>query len=92
MSKHPLTIIPGIGKSLAHDLTRMGIESVEDLKGKNPNTLYRGFEQLEGAHVDPCVLYTWRCAIYYAEGGRESELLKWWNWKNILHPNELKHD
>ncbi len=38
--------------------------------------------ELTGAKTDPCVLYAFRCATYYARGGREPELLKWWNWKN----------
>lgn len=31
-----LTIIPGIGKSLATDLWNIGITSIDDLKGKDP--------------------------------------------------------
>jgi predicted RecB family nuclease len=35
-----LTIIPGVGKSLATDLWNIGITSIADLKGQNPNKLY----------------------------------------------------
>ncbi len=35
-----LTIIPGIGKSLATDLWNIGITSIADLKGKDPDILY----------------------------------------------------
>jgi hypothetical protein len=32
---------------------------------------------------DPCVLYAFRCAVYYARTPRpRTELLKWWNWKD----------
>lgn len=31
-----LTIIPGIGNSLATDLWNIGITSIDDLKGKDP--------------------------------------------------------
>ena len=34
-----LTIIPGVGKSLATDLWNIGIKSIADLKGQNPNKL-----------------------------------------------------
>ena len=33
-----------------------------------------------GRIEDRCLLYTFRCAVYYAEGGRAKEKLKWWNW------------
>ena len=78
-----LTVIPSIGKSIAEDLTNIGIYSVEDLKGKDPEKLYEQSNKYEGVVQDRCLLYTFRCAVYFAEGGRDSEKLKWWNWKNI---------
>ncbi len=36
---NPLTIIPGVGKSIANDLQEIGIISVDDLKGKDPEKL-----------------------------------------------------
>ncbi|NJM89920.1 MAG: hypothetical protein HC847_25010 [Hydrococcus sp. RU_2_2] len=39
--------------------------------------------RLRGQHIDRCVLYVFRCAVYYASNSvREPELLKWWNWKD----------
>jgi len=35
-----LTIIPGIGKSLATDLWNIGITSIDDLEGKDPEVLF----------------------------------------------------
>jgi hypothetical protein len=33
--------------------------------------------------VDRCVLYVFRCAVYFAsEAEHDPELLKWWNWKD----------
>lgn len=32
--------IPGVGKSIAQDLVNIGIKSVDDLKGKDPQKLY----------------------------------------------------
>ncbi|HEU4569916.1 MAG TPA: helix-hairpin-helix domain-containing protein, partial [Gemmatimonadales bacterium] len=72
----------GIGPSLAADLRLLGIRRVADLKGRDPERLYRKLERLTGSHQDPCVLYTFRCAVYYASTPRpKPELLKWWNWK-----------
>ncbi|HVU22933.1 MAG TPA: helix-hairpin-helix domain-containing protein [Opitutus sp.] len=78
-----LQTIPGIGPSLAHDLYSLGIRRVADLERRNPLNLYRRLEQLTGARQDPCVLYTFRCAVYYAKTPRpDPRLLLWWNWKN----------
>lgn len=75
--------IPGIGKSLANDLWDLGIHTVSALKEKNPMQLYQKMNALSGVKQDPCVLYTFRCAVYYAtEKDPEPEKLKWWYWKD----------
>jgi hypothetical protein len=79
----PLREIPSIGPSLALDLWDLGIRRVADLKGRNPEKLYQQLIQLRGAHQDRCVLYTFRCAVYFAtERNPEPERLKWWNWQD----------
>ena len=91
MTKHQaikeLTIIPGVGKSLATDLWNIGIIKVADLKGQDPNTLYDLSNRFAGTIQDRCVLYVFKCAVYYANTPteqRESEKLKWWNWKDMI--------
>jgi hypothetical protein len=77
--------IPGVGKSVAADLLRIGIKSVADLKGKNPQALYDESNALARVVQDRCLLYTFRCAVYYANTvgkRRDPEKLKWWNWKD----------
>lgn len=74
--------IPGIGPSLARDIESLGYDTVESLCGQNPEAMYERLMSQVGAHVDRCVLYTFRCAVYYAEGGRDAEKCKWWNWKD----------
>jgi hypothetical protein len=77
----PLMVIPGIGPSLAADLYVLGIRSVELLKDRNPELLYRKLCKLVGQRVDRCVLYTFRCAVYFAsEPNPNPEKLKWWLW------------
>ena len=74
--------IPGVGKAMAADLRQLGLEYVEDLSGQNPQELYDRLCVLQGEKLDRCVLYVFRCAVYYAEHAQyEAELLKWWNWK-----------
>ena len=81
--KDELQTIPGIGPSLAADLRLLGVKRVSDLKRRNPESMYQKLCQLTGVRQDPCVLYVFRCAVYYAtEEQHEPELLKWWNWKD----------
>jgi hypothetical protein len=82
MKKNPLQKIPGVGPSIAKDLRDIGIVSIHDLKDKNPDKLYESLMRKVGNHVDRCVLYVFRCAVYYANGGNETEKLKWWYWKD----------
>lgn len=74
--------IPGVGKSIAEDLWNLGIRSVSDLDNQSPEELYSRLCALQGMHVDRCMLYVFRCAVYFASTKRhDPELLKWWNWK-----------
>jgi nucleotidyltransferase/DNA polymerase involved in DNA repair len=82
-SSKELLTIPGIGKSLSRDLVDLGIHRVRDLKGRDPERLYQKLAKLRHTHIDRCVLYTFRCAVYFAtETKHDPQLLKWWNWKD----------
>lgn len=88
-----LTIIPGVGKSLATDLWNIGITSIADLKGKNPDNLYNLSNNYAGAIQDRCVLYVFKCAVYFADTlpeEHETEKLKWWNWKDKKKANNTR--
>jgi len=77
--------IPGVGKSIANDLYNIGIRSVADLRTKDPEYLYDLSNKFVGTVQDRCLLYTFRCAVYYAKtppSRRNPEKLKWWNWKD----------
>ena len=77
--------IPGIGKVIADDLQQLGIEHIEQLIGRDPEALYADLSRLQGEHIDRCMLYVFRCAVYYAETPqlqRDPFKLKWWNWKD----------
>ena len=78
-----LEIIPGVGKSIAKDMQDIGIRGVNDLKGKNPERLYKKLCDYKAAPVDRCILYVFRCAVYFASNTKhDPRLLKWWNWKD----------
>ncbi len=75
--------IPGVGESIAEDLFELGFRSVGDLRGKNPEALYEKRCRQVGVPIDRCLLYVFRCAVYYASTPRpRPDLLKWWNWKD----------
>ena len=75
--------IPGVGPSIARDLLDLGFRRVADLRRKNPEAMYEAICDLRGQPQDRCLLYVFRCAVYYATPGKKDpELLKWWNWKD----------
>ena len=83
VQRRALTTIPGVGPSIARDLEELGIRKITDLKGRSPERLYERLCDARSARMDPCVLYVFRCAVYYASVPKpKPELLKWWNWKD----------
>ncbi len=78
-----LQTIPGVGKSIAEDLYNLGYISVADLKDREPILMYERLCIKAGKHLDRCLLYTFKCAVYYASNKKhDPEKLKWWNWKD----------
>lgn len=78
-----LVQIPGIGKNMENHLLKLGYTSIASLKGQDPESMYQADCRLNGGHVDRCVLYVYRLAVYFAENEiHDPEKLKWWNWKD----------
>lgn len=93
VSVKELMQIPGIGKSIANDLWNIGIKSIADLQRKDPHDLYERSNLYAGVTQDRCLLYTFRCAVYYAntpKSRHNPEKLKWWNWKDQLETPKKK--
>src|SRR5690242_4110092 len=75
--------IPGVGVAVAEDLWQLGCRSVDDLRNRDPEELYAALCALTGTQMDRCMLYTFRCAVYFASHEQhDPALLKWWNWKD----------
>ncbi|HZV71166.1 MAG TPA: helix-hairpin-helix domain-containing protein [Saprospiraceae bacterium] len=75
--------IPSIGKACSLDLWNMGFRKVSELKGKNPAKLYAQLNTVTGMTHDICMLYTFRCAVYFVtENKHDKEKLNWWYWKD----------
>jgi hypothetical protein len=79
--------IPGVGREIARDLRNLGIQSVGDLVGRDPEQLYLQLCEFEGVPVDRCMLYVFRCVVYYAEAVAcnhplDPERLSWCYWQD----------
>ncbi|UCC14277.1 MAG: Pathogenicity locus [Gammaproteobacteria bacterium] len=85
-SEH-LQSIPGVGPGIERALLELGYSRVGDLRDADPESMYQALCRIRGAHVDRCVLYVFRCAVYYASHtAHEPERLKWWHWKDPGQP------
>lgn len=74
-----LQTIPGVGPKTARDLYDLGVRRVSDLTNADPESLYQRL--CKNGPSDRCMLYVFRCAVYFATRRQhDPELLKWWNW------------
>ena len=81
--------IPGVSVNMERHLQNIGIYCIENLKGKDPGELYHLDCLKKGFQDDKCVLYVFRCAVYFAEHEQhEPEKLKWWYWKDKDYPEQ----
>jgi adenine-specific DNA glycosylase len=81
-----LTTIPGIGKTFEKDFARIGINNIEDLVGANPEEVFARLSFINTADhhkTSKNYLYVIRMVIYYANGGRGAEKLKWSAWRDV---------
>ncbi len=78
-----LQCIPSIGPKVGKMLVEIGISKVSDLRSQSPDELYEQVCAFRGELIDRCVLYHFRCAVYFATNEHHrTELLKWWSWKD----------
>jgi hypothetical protein len=81
----PLRAIPGIGKTFVRDFERIGVTRPSDLRHADPEQLFRKLERANAAEqhaTSKNYLYVIRMAVYYANGGRDPERLRWAAWKD----------
>ncbi|MBU1693523.1 MAG: helix-hairpin-helix domain-containing protein [Verrucomicrobia bacterium] len=90
-SADELQTIPGVGRATANDLRLLGIRRVKDLRDQDPEALYNQLTKRMGQPIDRCLLYVFRCAVYFASKTKhDPEKLKWWNWKDQVLDRQQK--
>ncbi len=78
-----LTTIPGNGKTFEKDFARLSRTTLEQLQGKDAEGLFLELKLANDAEdhkTSKICLYVIRMCIYYANGGRDPEKLKWNAW------------
>lgn len=74
--------LPGVGKAVADDYRRLGIDDAAGVAAWDPEQLYERLCALDGP-TDRCMLYTFRCAHYaVATHNPDPTMLDWWRWKD----------
>ena len=70
-----LTDLPNIGKAIAADLKKIGINSSSDIEKRNPLSIFEELRTVMGKRHDPCVYYTLLSVKHFLRTG---ESLPWW--------------
>jgi Pathogenicity locus len=85
MSETLITAIPGIGKTFAKDFARIGLYFVEDFETKTAEEVFESLKEVnqkENHSTSKNYLFVIRMVVYYAQGGRDRDKLKWNYWSN----------
>lgn len=85
-----LTDLPNIGKTVAHDLSRIGITSPDQLKGQDAYDLYVRFCEAFGERQDPCMLDVLMSITDFMDGG---DARVWWDYtaeRKRLYDTKIK--
>ena len=70
-----LTDLPNIGKAIAADLKKIGINSSSDIEKRNLLSIFDELRTVMGKRHDPCVYYTLLSVKHFLRTG---ESLPWW--------------
>jgi Pathogenicity locus len=67
--------IPNVGPKMASALLKLGVTSLEDAAGKDPDEMYHEFGSIDAKRLDPCVRDVFAAVVSYAQGGPARP---WW--------------
>ena len=80
-----ITKIPGIGRTFGKDFARIGVTRTADLRHADPDKLYKELvlaNRRDEHKTSKNYLYVIRMCVYYANGGRNENKLRWSAWKD----------
>lgn len=72
-----LTDLPNIGPSMAGDLRMIGIQTAEQLRGRDAVELYETLSRVSGQRQDPCVLDVFISITRFMDGEAPKA---WWKY------------
>lgn len=80
MSEQELRALPNIGPAVARMLGRLGLQHPDDLRGQDPEVLFRRLCELDGRRHDPCLLDTLTAAVDFVGG---APARPWWYYSRL---------
>lgn len=84
MRTRKLSDLYSVGPATVRDLQVLGINSVDKLKRRKAESLYKALCTKTNAQHDPCVIDVFRAAIEQAKDPDLSpEKSCWWYWSNV---------
>jgi len=73
-----------VGPAMLEDFELLGVQTVAQLRRRNPQRMYRELCRVRGQRIDPCCLDTFMAAVAQA---RDPELpieqRHWWYWSRV---------
>ena len=67
--------IPNVGPKMAAGLIKIGVTSLEDTAGRDPDEMYYELCAIDAKRHDPCVRDVFAAVVSYADGGPARP---WW--------------
>ncbi len=67
--------IPNVGPKMAGSLLKLGVTSLEDAAGRDPDEMYHELCAIDAKRHDPCVRDVFAAVVSYADGGSARS---WW--------------
>ena len=73
-----------VGPAMLEDFELLGIQSVAQLKRRNPRRMYRDLCKIKQQRIDPCCLDTFVAAVAQARDPKlPIEQCQWWYWSKV---------
>lgn len=86
----PIAKIPGIEPSAVEALAKFGYTRTTQIKGADAEDMYYRYCIETGEVEDKCLLYQFRCAVYYSTVKKpDPKKLRWWYWKDSQTDREI---